>query len=47
MEEEEGMFNKIKDLITNESMLAHPELNKPFELEVDALGYVIGAVLIQ
>ena len=27
--------------------VAHPELDKQFELEVDASGYTVGAILLQ
>src|SRR6201996_6875418 len=40
-------FNTLKDLVTREPVLLHPILTKPFELEVDASGYALGAVLMQ
>ena len=40
-------MDKLKTLITNKPVLAHPHLDQPFELEVDASGYAIGAVLMQ
>src|ERR1700744_3719675 len=46
-EEQEAAFENIKTLITSEPVLAHPRLDQPFELEVDASGYAIGAVLMQ
>src|ERR1700744_989064 len=46
-EEQECLFQTIKELIMSEPVLAHPELDQPFELEVDASGYAIGAVLLQ
>src|SRR6202012_393635 len=46
-EEQQQAMDKLKDLITSEPVLAHPHLDQPFELEVDASGYAIGAVLMQ
>ena len=46
-EEEDKAFRKLKDLVTSEPVLAHPDQDTPFELEVDASGYAIGAVLSQ
>jgi hypothetical protein len=40
-------FNTLKEKMTEASVLAHPDLLKPFELEVDVSGYAIGAVLLQ
>ena len=45
--EEDEAFRKLKDLVTSEPVLAHPDQEAPFELEVDASGYAIGAVLSQ
>ena len=45
--EEDKVINNIKILVTSEPVLAHPKLDKPFELEVDASGYAIRVVLLQ
>jgi hypothetical protein len=47
MEEEQHMFETFKGLVTSEPVLAHPDLEQPFELKVDASGFVLGAVLLQ
>ena len=44
---QEEAFNKLKECVTSEPVLAHPELDKQFEVEVDALGFALGAVLLQ
>ena len=45
--EEQDAFNTLKRRITEDPILRQPQLNKQFELEVDASGYAIGAVLMQ
>ena len=37
----------LKQKVTEEPVLIHPILTQPFELEVDASGFAIGAVLMQ
>ena len=44
---QEEAFNKLKECVTNEPVLAHPELDKQFEVEVDTSGFALGAVLLQ
>ena len=44
---EQVMFDMMKERIMSNPVLAHPQLDKPFELEVDMSGYVVGAVLLQ
>ena len=44
---QEEAFNKLKECVTSEPVLTHPELDKQFEVEVDASGFALGAVLLQ
>jgi hypothetical protein len=40
-------FDKLQSRVTSKPVLAHPELDKQFELKVDASGFAIGVVLLQ
>ena len=40
-------FDTLKRRVTEEPILLHPILTRPFELEVDASGFAIGAILMQ
>jgi hypothetical protein len=33
--------------VTNAPVLVYPDLEQPFKMEVDASGYVVGAILFQ
>ncbi len=46
-QEEQNAFNSLKKRITTEPVLAHTKLDDQFELEVDASGYTVGAVLLR
>jgi hypothetical protein len=43
----QNAFDKLKTRVTTEPVLAHPILTDPFELEVDASGFAMGAILLQ
>ena len=43
----ETTFNALQDLVTSEPVLCQPQLDKPFEVEVDASGFALGGVLLQ
>jgi len=45
--EEQKAFDALKKHVTSEPVLAHAKLDDQFELEVDASGYAVGAVLLQ
>jgi hypothetical protein len=43
----QNAFETLRQRITSEPVLIQPDLTKPFELEVDASGFALGAVLTQ
>ena len=45
--EHQKAFNLLKTCVTSKPILAHPELDKQFELKVDALRFAVEAVLLQ
>ena len=45
--EHQQAFENLKARVLREPILAHPELDQQFELEVDASGFAVGAVLLQ
>ncbi len=46
-EHKQNAFDKLKALVTADPVLTHANLKDQFELEVDASGYMVGAVLLQ
>ena len=40
-------FDALRTRVTAEPILSQPELDKPFELEVDTSGFALGAILLQ
>src|SRR6267378_4462492 len=44
---EQQAFDDLRQHVTAEPVLKQPELDKLFELEVDASGFAVGAVLLQ
>jgi RNase H-like domain found in reverse transcriptase len=47
MQECTDALEKLINIVTSEPVLACPDLDKPFELEVDALAYAVGEILFQ
>ena len=43
----ETAFNTLRDLVTSEPVLRQPQLDKPFEVKVDASRFALGGVLLQ
>ncbi|QRV99683.1 Retrotransposable element Tf2 protein [Ceratobasidium sp. AG-Ba] len=46
-DEQQAAFDAIKEAISKEPVLAHPNENEPYQLETDASGTAMGAVLSQ
>jgi len=46
-EEAQKAFDNLKKRVTSSPILVQPDLAKQFEMEVDASGFAIGAVLLQ
>ena len=42
-----NVLNQIINILTSEPVLTYPNPNKPFELEVNALNFTMGAILFQ
>ena len=46
-EEHQKAFDKIKRVITRETLLTYPDFNKPFDIHTDASLYQLGACISQ
>ena len=46
-QEQEDAFQELKQVVQKEPVLLQPDQKKPFEVEIDASNYTIGAVLMQ
>uniref|UniRef100_A0A803LR87 Reverse transcriptase/retrotransposon-derived protein RNase H-like domain-containing protein n=1 Tax=Chenopodium quinoa TaxID=63459 RepID=A0A803LR87_CHEQI len=46
-EKQQKAFQKLKDSVVRELVLALPNPNKPFEVETDASDFALGGVLLQ
>ena len=46
-DEQKEAFEKIKDALTSNEVMIHPEIDKPYSLYTDASGYSVGAILCQ
>jgi len=44
---EQQAFDNLRQRVTAEPVLKQPKLDKLFELEVNTLGFAVGAVLLQ
>ena len=44
---EQKAFDEIKEHISSESLLTHPDFNKPFDVYTDASDRQLGAVILQ
>jgi transposase InsO family protein len=43
----QAAFEQLKQALTGPQVMAHPDVNKPYSLYVDACNYAVGAVLVQ
>ena len=46
-EEQQSSFDQLKRALTSNSVMAHPQIGKPYRLYTDACGYAVGAILVQ
>lgn len=46
-EDQEYAFNKLKQMLTNEPVMAYPRVDRPYKLYTDACTYAVGAILVQ
>ena len=45
--DQEHAFNKVKEALMSNEIMAYPQVNKPYRLYTDACNYAVGAILVQ
>jgi hypothetical protein len=45
--EQQNAFDKIKQIVSKETLLAYPDFNQPFDIHTDAGDLQLGAVISQ
>ena len=43
----QNSFDKLKEILTSDIVLAYPQTDKPYKLYTDASNYAVGAILVQ
>ena len=46
-EEQESAFRALQRLLQSDSVLAYPQMNRPYKLYTDACDYAVGGILVQ
>ena len=45
--DQQGAFDKLKELLTSDSVMTRPRPDQPYKLYTDACDYAVGAILVQ
>lgn len=45
--EEQRAWEALREAVTSEWVMVHPQVDKPYKLYTDASGYAVGAILVQ
>ena len=43
----QNFFDKLKEILTSDILLAYPQTDKPYKLYTEASNYAVGSILVQ